>query len=64
MSIFNLCFSINIFQVDHLFSGADDDMNEILTFDEVLNNHDLFVGSEATDYGDHLHNLHRFEDEL
>ena len=39
-------------------------MNEILTFDEVLNNHDLFVGSEATDYGDHLHNLHRFEDEL
>ena len=61
---FYLCFSINIFQVDHLFSGADDDMNEILTFDEVLNNHDLFVGSEATDYGDHLHNLHRFEDEL
>ena len=53
-----------MFQVDHLFSGADDDMNEILTFDEVLNNHDLFVGSEATDYGDHLHNLHRFEDEL
>ena len=39
-------------------------MNEILSFDEVLNNHDLFVGSEATDYGDHLHNLHRFEDEL
>jgi len=51
-------------EVDHLFSGADDDMNEILSFDEVLNNHDLFVGSEATDYGDHLHNLHRFEDEL
>ena len=54
----------NSFQVEHLFSGADDDMNEILSFDEVLNNHDLFVGSEATDYGDHLHNLHRFGDEL
>jgi len=51
-------------EVDHLFSGADDDMDENLTFEEVLNNHDLFVGSEATDYGDHLHNLHRFEDEL
>jgi len=51
-------------EVEHLFSGADDDMNEILSFDEVLNNHDLFVGSEATDYGDHLHNLHRFGDEL
>ena len=54
---------ITIIQVEHLFSGADDDMNEILSFDEVLNNHDLFVGSEATDYGDHLHNLHRFGDE-
>ena len=46
-------------QVDHLFSGADDDGNDVLSFDEVLKNHDLFVGSEATDYGDHLHNLHR-----
>jgi len=51
-------------EVDHLFSGADEDGNEQLTFEEVLNNHDLFVGSEATDYGDHLHNLHKFEDEL
>ena len=57
-------FSKKMFQVDHLFSGADDDMNEILSFEEVLNNHDLFVGSEATDYGDHLHNLDRFDDEL
>ena len=30
-------------------------------FLQVLNNHDLFVGSEATDYGDHLHNLHKWE---
>merc|ERR1719278_96775 len=42
-------------EVDHLFSGADENGNEQLTFEEVLNNHDLFVGSEATDYGDHLH---------
>lgn len=51
-------------EVDHLFSGADENGDEQLSFEEVLNNHDLFVGSEATDYGDHLHNLHKFEDEL
>jgi len=51
-------------EVDHLFAGADEDMNDFLTFAEVLKNHELFVGSEATDYGDHLTNLHKFEDEL
>jgi len=51
-------------EVDHLFSGADEDVDGQLSFEEVLKNHDLFVGSEATDYGDHLHNLDRFEDEL
>ena len=47
-----------------MFAGADEDMNDFLTFAEVLKNHELFVGSEATDYGDHLTNLHKFEDEL
>ena len=51
-------------QVDHLFAGADEDMNEFLTFEEVIKNHELFVGSEATDYGEHLTKLHKFEDEL
>merc|ERR1712025_990809 len=51
-------------EVEHLFSGADEDGNGQLTFEEVLNNHDLFVGSGATEYGDHLHNIHQFEDEL
>lgn len=51
-------------EVDHLFAAADDDGNGILSFLEVLEHHDVFVGSEATDYGDHLHNLDRFEDEL
>ena len=52
------------FQVDHLFAGADEDMNEFLTFEEVIKHHELFVGSEATDYGEHLTKLHKFEDEL
>lgn len=51
-------------EVDHLFTGADADMDDILKFEEILKNHELFVGSEATDYGDHLKNLHRFGDEL
>jgi len=51
-------------EVNHLFAGADADHDDTLTFEEILNNHDLFVGSEATDYGDHLHNMERFDDEL
>jgi len=51
-------------EVNHLFAGADADLDGRLTFAEVLDNHELFVGSEVTDYGDHLHNLDRFQDEL
>ena len=53
-----------ITQVDHLFAGADADMDDLLKFDEILKNHELFVGSEATDYGAHLENISKFEDEL
>ena len=35
-----------------------------LSFEEIITHHDVFVGSEATDYGEHLHNLHKFGDEL
>lgn len=51
-------------ETEHLFGGSDDDHDGVLTFDEILAHHDLFVGSEATDYGDHLHNIHKFQDEL
>lgn len=51
-------------EVDHLFVATDDDHDEILTFDEIIEHYDIFVGSEATDYGDHLHNIHQFRDEL
>ena len=47
-----------------MFAGADADMDDLLKFDEILKNHELFVGSEATDYGAHLENLAKFEDEL
>lgn len=48
----------------HLFASADDDHDDYLSFDEVLDHHEVFVGSEATDYGDHLHKVHTFTDEL
>merc|ERR1719348_2668246 len=50
-------------EVNHLFAGADEDMNDYLTFEEIIKNHELFVGSEATDYGEHLTKLHKFDDE-
>ncbi|KAI4464736.1 reticulocalbin [Holotrichia oblita] len=51
-------------EVQHLFVSTDDDHDNMLSFDEILEHHDLFVGSEVTDYGDHLHNIHHFQDEL
>lgn len=45
-------------------AAADDDHDELLSFDEILSNHDVFVGSEATDYGEHLQNIHSIIDEL
>lgn len=51
-------------EVDHLFAASDDDGDNILSFQEIVDHHETFVGSEATDYGDHLHNIHIFQDEL
>ncbi|CAK1549578.1 unnamed protein product [Leptosia nina] len=48
-------------EVDHLFASADDDHDDLLTFDEVLEHHHVFVGSEATDFGN---DIDRFDDEL
>lgn len=51
-------------EVDHLFAAADDDHDNRLSFEEILEHHMVFVGSEATDYGDHLKDIERFQDEL
>ncbi|XP_030383374.1 reticulocalbin-2 [Scaptodrosophila lebanonensis] len=51
-------------EVDHLFVSTDEDHDDRLSYLEILNNYDTFVGSEATDYGDHLQNINHFEDEL
>ncbi|XP_067623047.1 reticulocalbin-2 isoform X2 [Eurosta solidaginis] len=51
-------------EVDHLFVSTDEDHDDRLSFLEILANYDTFVGSEATDYGDHLQNINHFDDEL
>ncbi|CAB4066549.1 unnamed protein product [Lepeophtheirus salmonis] len=51
-------------ETEHLIAGSDDDHDGILTFEEIIKHHDLFVGSEVTDYGEHLQNIHKFQDEL
>lgn len=48
----------------HLFAAADTDEDGLLSHAEVLDQHELFVGSEVTDYGDHLHHMGRWGDEL
>merc|ERR1711890_210193 len=53
-------------EADHLFAGTDDDHDDFLSFDEIEAHHDIFTGSEATDFGEHLtsHQMERFDDEL
>ncbi|XP_037710063.1 reticulocalbin-2 [Drosophila subpulchrella] len=51
-------------EVDHLFVSTDEDHDDRLSYLEILNNYDTFVGSEATDYGDHLQNINHLSDEL
>uniref|UniRef100_A0A6B2EGN6 Reticulocalbin-3 n=1 Tax=Phlebotomus kandelakii TaxID=1109342 RepID=A0A6B2EGN6_9DIPT len=51
-------------EVEHLFASSDDDHDDRLAYEEIINNYDTFVGSEATDYGDQLQNIRHFTDEL
>uniref|UniRef100_A0A1Q3FK20 Reticulocalbin-3 n=1 Tax=Culex tarsalis TaxID=7177 RepID=A0A1Q3FK20_CULTA len=51
-------------EVAHLFVSTDDDHDDRLSYKEIIDKYDIFVGSEATDYGDHLQNIHHFDDEL
>jgi len=41
-------------EMEHLFSEADKNHDAKLSYDEIVNEYNLFVGSEATNYGEHL----------
>lgn len=59
----NLCICSDIAdqEVDHLVENSDDNRDGKLSIQEIVDHHEIFVGSEATDYGEHLH---KFKDEL
>ncbi|KAK6728220.1 hypothetical protein RB195_005706 [Necator americanus] len=48
-------------EASHLISGADKDKDGKLTISEILDAHQLFVGSEATGYGENLHKISHTE---
>ena len=47
-------------EAKHLISESDENKDGSLTKEEVLNNYDLFVGSQATDFGEALVNHDEF----
>jgi Ca2+-binding EF-hand superfamily protein len=44
-------------EATHLLTEADKNKDGKLSMDEITSSHDLFVGSQATDYGDALHKI-------
>ena len=50
-------------EANHLISASDDNNDGKLSVDEIVEHNDVFVGSEATDFGQNLENM-RFSDEL
>lgn len=51
-------------EADHLIEESDDNSDGKLSTNEILTHHDVFVGSEVTDFGDHLKAPHKYYDEL
>ncbi|CAI9726516.1 reticulocalbin-2 isoform X1 [Octopus vulgaris] len=45
-------------EAEHIMGEADTNKDNILTKEEILENFETFVGSQATDYGKHLHLVH------
>lgn len=44
-------------EVEHLFSEADHNKDDKLSYVEIESEYNLFVGSEATNYGEHLEDM-------
>ncbi|KAE9548993.1 hypothetical protein FO519_007797 [Halicephalobus sp. NKZ332] len=45
-------------EAEHLIEGSDSNRDGKLSVDEIVEAYNLFVGSEATNYGEHMLNLH------
>jgi len=44
-------------EAEHLIHESDTNQDKVLTKEEVLNNHHVFVDSQATNFGDDLHDI-------
>lgn len=51
-------------EADHLIESSDTDKDGKLSIEEIVDHHDIFVGSEATDFGEQLQNYRKYADEL
>lgn len=61
---FNFYFSRFALKALHLIDEMDLNNDRQLSEAEILENRDLFLSSEATDYGRQLHDEHFYHDEL
>ena len=50
-------------EAEHLFLSSDMNDDDRLSIEEILSHFDLFVGSEATGFGEHLKQM-KSHDEL
>ena len=50
-------------EANHLISESDDNRDAILSVEEIVAHYDIFVGSDATDFGQNLNDI-RLSDEL
>ena len=50
-------------EADHLIEEADTDEDGKLSEEEIIDQHDIFVGSQANDYARYLHFV-KYRDEL
>lgn len=51
-------------EADHLIESSDANKDHKLSLGEIVEHYDIFVGSEATDFGEQLQNFEKFSDEL
>ncbi|CAL1273633.1 unnamed protein product [Larinioides sclopetarius] len=51
-------------EADHLIESSDSDKDGKLSIQEIVDHHEIFVGSEATDFGEQLQHPRKYADEL
>lgn len=50
--------AIALEEVNHLFASTGDNLADALSFEDIIKNHEQFVGSKHTDFGKNSQNTH------